>query len=362
MQLRNTTKMNVHYTMGLRPDGRELIVVVVKGTFAFPTSGQRVPRLLPEQPQLVMADEFTGEPGYSATVVEADFVPNKPRAEVLLNGSAYAPDGKPTHEVVTSLRVGNLLKEIRVVGNRFWRQTSLGPRASEPEAFVRMPISYDNAFGGIDDTDDRGAISFSANPFGKGFFAQPRSRKIDGRALPNTEERNKPIIDPKGSYRPMSYGPISRLCEPRCRYAGTYDAAWKANQFPFLPTDFNELYYQSSPVDQQLDDLNASALIELSNLTPDGQCQIQLPGIHVPVEFQLRDGELVEQEARLDTLLIESDKRLFSMIWRASLPIKKNIFEVSSALVGRMPNAWYRARQLGKTYFASLEDLTAESF
>ena len=36
MELLNATKMTAGYTMGMRPDGRELLVVVVKGTFAIP--------------------------------------------------------------------------------------------------------------------------------------------------------------------------------------------------------------------------------------------------------------------------------------------------------------------------------------
>jgi hypothetical protein len=38
--------------------------VVVKGTFAFPERGQ-TPELAAQQADLVMSDEFTGEPAYS---------------------------------------------------------------------------------------------------------------------------------------------------------------------------------------------------------------------------------------------------------------------------------------------------------
>ena len=72
MELLNATGMQAAYTMGMEPSGRELLVVVVKGTFRIPKNGEAVQ--LAEAPQpLIMADTFTGEPGLSAPVYEADF-------------------------------------------------------------------------------------------------------------------------------------------------------------------------------------------------------------------------------------------------------------------------------------------------
>src|SRR5690242_10966283 len=98
MELLNATGMQAGYTMGLRPDGRELLVVVVKGTFRIPGDG-RGPVLAEEQLPLVDADTFTGEPGFSAPVYECDYAPTKPRCDVVLLGSAYAPFGRPVERV-----------------------------------------------------------------------------------------------------------------------------------------------------------------------------------------------------------------------------------------------------------------------
>ena len=149
MELLNATPMIAGYTLGMRPDGRESLVVVVKGTFAIPPPG-RDPQLADEQVPLVMANVFTGEPGLSAPLYESDFAPHKPRCDVLLNGSAYAPGGKPAERVTVSLRVGPLHKSFDVVGKRTWRRGLAGPAATRPEPFTAMPISYDNAFGGVD--------------------------------------------------------------------------------------------------------------------------------------------------------------------------------------------------------------------
>ena len=49
------------------------------------------------------------------------------------------------------------------------------------------------------------------------------------------------------------------------------------------------------------------------------------------------------------------NSRRFMIVWRASLPLRKNMFEVAQVVAGRMPRGWYRARELGKTYYPSLK-------
>ena len=63
MELLNATKMIAGYTHGMRPDGRELLVVVIKGTFDLPRNGEAA-RLADEQLPLVEAESFIGEPGF----------------------------------------------------------------------------------------------------------------------------------------------------------------------------------------------------------------------------------------------------------------------------------------------------------
>ncbi len=45
----------------------------------------------------------------------------------------------------------------------------------------------------------------------------------------------------------------------------------------------------------------------------------------------------------LDTLVFEPDAERFSMVWRASLKLQRDIFELSQAVVGRMSRAWWRS-------------------
>jgi hypothetical protein len=121
MEFLNATGMQAGYTMGMQPDGRELFVVAIKGTFTIPANGEE-PRLAEEQVPIFEADSFTGEPGFSAPLYESDYAPRKARCDVLLHGSAYASGGKPAKRVRVSLQVGSVSKSINVVGNRVWKK------------------------------------------------------------------------------------------------------------------------------------------------------------------------------------------------------------------------------------------------
>src|SRR5258708_21813007 len=157
MNFVNATAMPAAYTMTIASEGRESLVVVVKGTFAIPDRPEVRPRLAEEQLPLTMTDDFTGEPGFSAVRYECDFAPVKPRCDVLLNGSAYAPGGKPIERVTVSLQVGAMTKSFNVVGNRVYKAGALYIAVSAPEPFAKLPISYNNAFGGGDQSNQNPA-------------------------------------------------------------------------------------------------------------------------------------------------------------------------------------------------------------
>jgi hypothetical protein len=195
------------------------------------------------------------------------------------------------------------------------------------------------------------------NPIGVGFHSNLKEEFINGKPLPNTEELKDPVTEPKGKYRPMSLGPIGRGWEPRYKLGGTYDQNWLDNVFPFLPTDFNDAYYQSAPIDQQCDYLRGGEEVVLRNFTPSGFTRFQIPRVQLPVVFFLKKEEPFKTEGAADTLLLEPDAGRFMITWRASRPLKKNMFEVTQVLAGEMPRGWWRARETGKTYYKSLNEL-----
>ena len=362
MDFVNETKVEAGWTLGFEPDGRELLVVAIKATFRIPKNGEE-PVLAEEQVPLTEADEFTGEPGYSATLYETDYAHRKPYCDVLLNGSAYAPGGRPTDAVRVSMRVGRMKKSFNVVGDRFWERDGLADRPSLPKYFDKMPISYDRAFGGsnVHPEHPEKIETYVKNPIGIGFYPYLSGDKLTGKPLPNTEEIGRHATKPSGRYRPMSFGPISRNFLCRIPFAGTYDQKWLKSKAPFWPDDFDYRYFQCTSPDQQMPYSKGGELVTLENLTPKGLKTFKLPVVSMPVLFIYHRHKDVQFDGVLDTILIEPDKNRFMLTWRASLPLRQNCFEIQQIVPGERPHSWHIARKAGqKVFYRNHNDMIAD--
>lgn len=360
MELLNATRMVAAYNQGLDADGREYLVVIVKGTFDLPLDGS-VARLREAQQPLLMSDTFAGDPGLSAPLREFDFAPFKPHCDVLVNGSAHAPGGRPISQLTVGIRVGRMSKAFRVVGPRQWQPGALGTGAGSPQPFVRQDISYASAFGGSHSAPGSPGqlLCNPRNPAGRGWY--PRSLgsgTIVGMPMPCTEKLGQPIDTPHGDFEPMALGPLGKHWQARVSFAGTYDQAWQDEQFPFLPKDFDERYFQAAPADQQTDHLKGGEDVLLLGLTPTERAGFRVPSVRMPVTYFLSKGGHETIEAVIDTLLVDTDAGHVEITWRTRRPLKRNMFEIAQVLVGEKSRAWWRARELGKDYYPSLAALS----
>lgn len=356
MELLNASQLIAAYTLGMERDGRESLVVVAKGTFNLPMDG-RAATLADTQQPLLMADTFLGEPGLSAPRQEMDFAPAKRFCDVLVCGKAYAPGGRPVTQLTAGIRVGRMSKAFSVLGPRHWQPGLLGVSPSSPQPFTEQRITYDQAYGGSHPTVNAPHLRdcYLDNPSGCGWYPRGMdSAHIVGRPMPNTEEVGKPIDSHSGTFRPMALGPIGRSWPQRARFAGTYDDAWLADCFPFLPGDFDTRYFQAAPEDQQIDHLRGGEDVLLLNLTAQEHAGFRIPEMEVPVTFFLKKGGHQTVSAVIDTLLIDTDSGQVQLTWRVSRVLRRNVFEIAQVLVGTMPTGWWRARALGKDYYPSL--------
>ncbi len=350
------------WNVGFQPDGREVVIIAIKKTYTFPelhpkSAAAAMPQVSGNQVELVLADEFTGEPGQTAPLFETDYSLFKPACDIMLSGTAYSPGGKPVENTPVRMQVGPLNKTIAVHGNRQWRRTGTGLRPSRAQLFNEMPISYDNAFGGVDRTNEaKGKTdTFTPNPVGCGYYTN--SKTALGQALPNTEEFRNPVRNPNGKYLPMAFGPIGRSWFPRYKFAGTYDQKWMDERAPILPRNFDNRYYQATAPDQQLPYLRGGEQVVLQNLTKEGLVSFCIPQEKMPVLFVPHRGEEVEMQANIDTIMFEPDKARFSMTWRANYPLYRDCFDVKEVIAGVMPRSWHskrRAQRLAKQYYPGL--------
>jgi len=337
MNFVNETKFEADWTLGFEPDGRELLVVAIKATFQIPKNGDE-PELAEEQVPLTEADEFTGEPGFSATLYETDYAHRKPFCDVLLNGSAYATGGKPTEHVTVRIQVGKIEKFFNVVGDRVWDRILFKMTPTLPVKFLRKKISYDVAYGGSDkDKKDPDKVkTYIKNPIGVGYYPISNGKHLIGKALPNTEEPGKKVKSKNAKYLPMSFGPIGRNFASRVVYAGTYDQQWLDNIAPFWPYDFDYRYFQAAPPDQQMPYPKGGEQVVLKNLSPRRITSFRLPRMSMPILITPYRGKDQQLNPVIDTVIIEPDHGRFTLTWRTSLPLRRNCFEISQTVVGKV--------------------------
>lgn len=319
-ELVNVARLPAEVLEFLGPGGRRGTSVIVKATF---TIGGERPELAAEQLPLA-SDVPGGDPRTTALRYESDFVPWKPRADALCVGHASIAGGKPVTHCVVGFGVGDWLKQILVTGNRSWKVgiARLGNTPTDPEPFTTMPVSSEHAYGGGDPADATGVRTFAQNPIGKGYTTS--SRALDGLPLPNLEDPANRIRSWKDQPAPRSFGPVGRTWQPRFARAGTYDARWLEPGAPALPSDFDEGYYNCAPQDQQIPGyLRGDEKVRVVNMHPvHSDLTFRLPRLRIRC---LADAEragrrqLEDVPTHLDTLWIDMDALLLTLVWRARL-------------------------------------------
>lgn len=351
MQLKNNTPFQADFGTGFAKDGRRLLFIAIKATYQL--SPNRAELIVhSEQQPLVQADISTGEPGYSAVLYETDFSTFKPACDILLNGCAYVPDGKYDTQVDVALQVDSYInKSFRVKGHRTWGHIS-------PEAFNAMPFSFDNAFGGTDNSRPQHLKTYQENPIGTGYSYH--NKNINEIPLPNTEEFGHSVSNPKGKYKPMSFGAIGRSWPLRSCYAGTYNQHWVENTMPFYPDDFDYRYFQCAPVEQQMPYVKGGEEVTLVNLSRYGDLSFKLPEQVIPVTVLPVKGQLLQYQSVVDTVIIEPELDRVMMVSRAVIPLHNNVFEIDEIVVGQLSRQWFhQQRTPTKHYYQTISEFIA---
>ena len=168
-----------------------------------------------------------------------DYWPEKPGTDFVVRGAAHAPDGKPIDLMQVVARIGSIEKRITVFGRRavVWNDAEK-PKIEAPEPFETIPLTYENAYGGLDWrfpvenvedpvmqfrlTTDHPAM-YPRNPWGKGYLVMPEP--VEGMEMPNLEDPEDLLTaerlivgDPKLWYRqplPWCFDWVNAAAFPR---------------------------------------------------------------------------------------------------------------------------------------------------
>jgi hypothetical protein len=293
--------------------GAHLWVVAVKATFDIDEGGQV--RLADEQLPVRREAEYTGDPGASSLLYEAELVMPKPTTDVVVNAVAHAPNDTPVPMVPVVLRVDSLEKKLVVYGPRVYWASPAGIAPSSPVPFTEFPITYEWAYGGTDtcNPDPSRHAREPRNPIGKGFAVDPRSL-ID-------QPAHRIEYAGGGAAIPAGFGPLCSHWSPRLEFAGTYDARWEKSCKPLLPEDYDDRFGLCAPPDQQPQTyLRGGEWVELTNLARTGLLRLQLPKIY-PVFTTHIGRRALAHRSRLATVVIEPELKRLGLVWITSLAV-----------------------------------------
>ena len=325
--LTNHTPFKAGKTWGRDKNGIHEWIVAVKGTYDILPSGSV--KLADEQVEPLLAPECNGEDGQSSLRYEADLVAPKPTTDVIINATAYAPKGRPSFDFIVRARVASIQKAIRVKGHRTWHAGPFGPIVLSEQPVTELPIIYEYAYGGYDQTDPnpKNQCMDSRNPVGRGVVAK-REYRI-GQALPNFEY-------PNGNLKkagPAGFGALASHWSPRREQMGTYDEVWQQQRCPLLPDDWSPYSLLCSPVDQRPKTyLVGGEPVELTNLTPEGKLSFILPRVHLSFRTQI-DTRKEEHQCRLSSVIIEPDFPRVIMVWLTSLSCSTDVDYLEETIV-----------------------------
>jgi hypothetical protein len=280
--------------------GGYAFTVVTKATFELRPG---LSPLAAAQDAAIEADVYTCEGG--GLTLATDLVPFKKRPEVLVVGSAYAPEGRPAPSIVARLALPEIDKAIQVVGDQYAEE---GGRLSAPVPFTRMPLVWERAAGGP------GTENPAGMPLGDPAWADATGYV----AAPNLLPVGVSLTSVGALVPPVSLGPIAPLWPTRAAWLKGHAEGWSPSRWherPF-PADIDIAYFNAAPVDQQRASPFGEETIYLENLHPRfARLSTRLAPV-TPVATVDKGAGAEPLRMRCDTLVIDADRGLAILVWR----------------------------------------------
>jgi hypothetical protein len=330
---------------GQSPSGQYVLSVLVKRTYSIVPNGVAV--RAERDVKLLSADKHYGDPLNSSVRFEGDFVPFKVATDVVLNGTAYAPEDVPTTDFIAALTVDGARKELLLIGDRVCHYDGDRPPIfSDPEPFVTLDLRYERAYGGVDVfSDPTMQCAYVRNPIGRGFVVQRTEATIEGLELPNIEDPDDPLTPGRLTLEhfmywedqpmPRGLGWVAKPWQPRSLLAGVMPAdrlieqELRAAYAMAVPPEQREMFDQTQLPDMDFLFFNGASEglilpylagdeeITTENLSIEGALTFTLPGERPRIGLDIGMG-LYEPEVVLHTVQIRMEDREIDLVWRAA--------------------------------------------
>jgi hypothetical protein len=347
-----------------------------------------------EQPPLAVTDDYYGEMHKSSVKQESDLAPYKPRCDVIVIGTAYAPGLTPVPRFEAGIRITGSFevdKRLTYTGPRFWEKQEAGWVLTEPLPIVSLPLRYEYAYGGacrIEKEDPAAArieaayrlspeqrqqhpdgpdnapvahTAYDANPIGAGYIEDwyLKAKGVTRIPAPQIESPDEPITELGKHYAPQGLGAITRAWLPRRDLCGTIDEAFVASD-RWLPEDFDFAFWNGAHPDLQTPWLKGDETIELFNIG-EKHVRLTLPGSKPYALARLEDGQIVPLDFALDTLLIDTDQRRLTLLYRLLLPKEPAIRVLEARMMSKKEQDVLDALIKDKREKASRDEMSREA-
>lgn len=357
MELINNTAVAVNTLIaeGFTPEHRSLLGIA-KATFRITKNGKV--ELDRNDPMPIYTKDVETRFG----VLPREDIPRlDPVFEVMVLGSAYAPNGHPVNESQVSLQVGQVHQTMQVFGDRVWEGEGDNVRISAATPFTKQALGWHLAFGGSEeveiDEDSFIDVSDPINTLGKGFNYQPQIDDLAKllkcpdsyprfhlpRPLPNIESPSDRVVQQGDAPLPICWAPCegsSGILVERIRRA--QKAAGVADEQQVEASLESPLVLHRAHPDWVIEPPLAGSTIRLEGMTKSGVFEFQLPDMRVLFDVSV-SNKTRELELHPNALTLFPDLGKFTLVFRGTLPYHYRPEDERSARV-RLQQGWVPAR------------------
>jgi hypothetical protein len=309
MTLANVSRFTALAVPYAAPDGRDVVIAVVKASFKVRPDGRAVQA---DEPAPIRTNDVMHFPFAKESSVRypSDICVEKRGSDVVILGHAIARKKTRAMDVAVKVRDRSVL--LSVHGDRIYYRGIMGVTIGPSAPFERKPIVYERAYGG---TSADFSLIERRNPVGRGIAKSLRDL-IDTPA-PQIEDPAHPITSPRARPAPAGLGALGSHWLPRAGYAGTFDAAWIKARMPLMPLDFDVRHNNVAHPSLQFEEpLAAGERIAILGMHEDGLFQVALPEVRVRMHARFQNGRRATVRPVVDTVLIEPEKRELQLTLR----------------------------------------------
>jgi hypothetical protein len=347
--------------------GALLLACVARRTYTFSPTGKLT--LADTQSPLTLEPVLSDHPIDACAKLEddTDLCAPKEATDIVVRGTAHAR--KKAKELFIAVALGKAVRRLRVTGERRVEVAPDGGVKFTPaEAFERLPLSLDVAYGGYDEfAQDRlapplqehiyllghkpvGLFAYPRNPSGTGYCIDVERARANGAKLPRIEDpsdaltperffvpvpeawMDAPIPGQIGFLHHASYPRFVRLFGdilphlPPQRKIREIDLGCGADLESLAKLGQGEVHprgLQSASPGLAMERLRGDELCILQGLTPESEeVRFSLPGEAPRFGLQVPDVRKVfSPKPVLQTVRIDADRREIALTWCATVPL-----------------------------------------